>query len=74
MTQVLTATFDNGILRPDEPLLLSPGERVRLILEPLNAAQRDHAVAWEEFEKLCEEAPIHSGGERMTRDELHERR
>jgi predicted DNA-binding antitoxin AbrB/MazE fold protein len=73
MTQIVTATFEHGILRPDVPIHLMPGERVRLTVEPIVTDPQSHTAAWEEFERLCEEAPIHSGGERMTRDQLHER-
>ncbi len=72
MNQIVTATFENGLLKPHEPLNLSPGSKVRLIVEPLGeaeAAERD----WQELEKLWEETSVDSGGQRMTRDELHER-
>jgi predicted DNA-binding antitoxin AbrB/MazE fold protein len=29
----VTATFEDGILRPDQPLPLSPGQRVTLVVE-----------------------------------------
>jgi predicted DNA-binding antitoxin AbrB/MazE fold protein len=35
MSQVITATYTDGILKPDRPLNLSPGTRVRLTLESL---------------------------------------
>jgi predicted DNA-binding antitoxin AbrB/MazE fold protein len=74
MTQIVTATFDKGVLRPDVPLQLTPGDRVCLTIERLDVVLQDQAAAWDEFEKLCEEVPIDSGGERLTRDQLHERR
>lgn len=72
MTQIITATFEHGVLRPDVPIALAPGERVRLTVEPIVSNEQSHAEAWDEFERLCEEAPIHSGGKKLTRDELHE--
>jgi predicted DNA-binding antitoxin AbrB/MazE fold protein len=76
MTQIVNATFDQGVLRPETPVRLSPGERVRIVIESLSGERQEssHEEAWEEFDKLCDEAPIHSGGEHLTRDQLHERR
>jgi predicted DNA-binding antitoxin AbrB/MazE fold protein len=73
MSQIITATFENGVLKPDQPLSLPPGTRVRVVVESLEA-QAERQRAWEELERLCEEFPIDTGGERLTRDQLHERR
>jgi predicted DNA-binding antitoxin AbrB/MazE fold protein len=73
MGQLIIARFENGVLIPEQALNLSPGARVRVIVEPLDAAAQ-RQKAWEELERLCEEFPIDSGGERLTRDQLHERR
>jgi predicted DNA-binding antitoxin AbrB/MazE fold protein len=35
-TTTVTATFENGVLRPDEPLLLAEGTRVLLTIEVLD--------------------------------------
>lgn len=35
MSQVVTATFEDGVFKPDRPLDLSPNARVRLIVEDL---------------------------------------
>jgi len=73
MNQVITATFENGVLRPDQPLGLPSGVRVRVLVEPLQTPG-ERQEAWEEFDRLCEEISVNSGGARMTRDQLHERR
>jgi predicted DNA-binding antitoxin AbrB/MazE fold protein len=70
MGQIITATFENGMLKPDTPLDLPSGSKVRLVVEPVDPDQ----AAWEELEKLWETASVDSGGKLMTRDELHERR
>ena len=73
MAQIIMATFENGILRPDEPLNLPAQARVRLTLEPL-AEGLEVGRAWLELEQLWDEAMVDSGGQRFTRDQLHERR
>ena len=74
MSQVIMATFEDGILKPDQKLDLPPRARVRLTIETLgDAATSDSDRDWEELEKLWEESSIDSGGFRMTRDQLHER-
>ena len=35
MTQTLEAVFDGAIIQPDEPILLAPNTRVRIIIETL---------------------------------------
>lgn len=73
MSQVITAVFESGVLKPEEPLNLPPGARVRLIVESVEG-QAEREKAWKEFDQLCEEVSIDSGGHRLSRDELHERR
>ena len=71
MSQVITATVENGVLRPDHPLELPAGTRVRFVLETLEPEQPGDVR--DELDKLCDEYPIFSG-ERLTREQLHERR
>jgi predicted DNA-binding antitoxin AbrB/MazE fold protein len=73
MSQIVTATFEDGMLKPDVPLDLPPRARVRLVVETLNELTEDARKAWTELERLWDEASIDSRGERMTRDQLHER-
>ncbi len=74
MGQVITATFENGMLKPDEQLDLPPKTRVRLIVMPLDSSAEAIQDAWDELDQLCAEFPIDSGGQLLTRDQLHERR
>ena len=74
MQQIVTGTVENGVLRTDEPIRFVPGTRVRLVVEPMQAPAETVRTAWAEFEQLCDEIPVDSGGVRLTRDELHDRR
>ena len=74
MAQVFTATFEDGVFKPDQPPDLPAQAKVRLIVEPMaDATEVDRDAAWQELERLWEEVEVDSGGERLTRDELHER-
>lgn len=74
MTQV-TATYENGIFKPDGMVPLADRSRVRLTIEPIADWSPEGArAAWEAIQARLKEHPIHGGGRRYTRDELHERR
>jgi hypothetical protein len=74
MTQV-TATFVNGMLKPDQALPLAEQARVKLTIEPLEEWTPEKGrAAWESLKARLRARPIHGGGKRFTRDELHERR
>lgn len=76
MIQVIAATFEDGVFKPDEQLELPPSTRVRLVVQPLGedtqAAQRE--AAWEAIERLWRDSTFDSQGERLSREQLHERR
>jgi predicted DNA-binding antitoxin AbrB/MazE fold protein len=74
MSLVITATFENGVLKPDGHLDLPESARVRLIIDPMVRAQEDDQQAWDELERLWEGGGVDSGGVHLTRDQLHERR
>ena len=75
MVQVIAATFEDGVLKPDEPLQLPPHARVRVVIEPLHEhTQQQRQAAWTAMEQLWRQSKIDSGGERLTREQLHERR
>jgi hypothetical protein len=73
MLAEMTATVDNGILRPDAAIPFPDQTRVKITIETLDAAT-DSTAAWEAIKARLGLRPIHSGGKRFTRDELHERR
>ncbi|MDY0168678.1 MAG: hypothetical protein RBS80_19170 [Thermoguttaceae bacterium] len=73
MKQEITATVVGGGLKLDQPVDLPENSRVCVGIESLieRRARRGEALAaWLE---VCERHPVHSGGLRFTRDELHER-
>jgi len=74
MAQVIFATVENGVLKPDREIGLSPGTKVRITLEPCDQVFADARRACDELDALCDEFPVDSQGLRLTRDQLHERR
>jgi len=75
MAQSFLATFEEGVLKPHEPLTLPPQAQVRVSIEPVVAVTgSERALAWQRIEELWKNSPIDSGGDRLTRDQLHERR
>jgi predicted DNA-binding antitoxin AbrB/MazE fold protein len=74
MSQTILATFEDGVLRPEQRLDLPPHARVRLTVTLV--AEETQAIddSWKELEELWKEASVDSGSERLTRDQLHERR
>jgi hypothetical protein len=69
-------TIDGDVIRLDQPSGLPNATRVELTITPLGVAdsggRSDEFV--DDLERLCEEQPMGSGGQRYTRDEFHERR
>jgi len=75
MVQVLAATFKDGVFKPDEQPALSESARVRLVVEPINgdeSLQREES--WAALQRVWNASTFNSNGDRLTRDELHERR
>lgn len=72
MTAELTATVDNGVLRPDAVLPFPDRTRVKVTIETI-APVEDPATAWEALKARIRLRPVHAGGKHFTRDELHER-
>ncbi len=75
MTTHVTATFENGMLKPDQALPLTEQARVKLTIEPLTDqwTPEKGRAAWEALDKRLQEAPLHFGGERYSREELYDR-
>jgi hypothetical protein len=69
-----TATVMDGRLELDRPLDLPDQSRVRVAVEPLENWKARFNAGLEAWKALCEAHPIHAGGRRYTREELHERR
>jgi predicted DNA-binding antitoxin AbrB/MazE fold protein len=74
MVQVLAATFRDGVFKPDQQPALSESARVRLVVETIDgdeAARRDES--WSALQRLWDTSTLNSGGDRLTRNQLHER-
>lgn len=75
MVQVMAAIFKDGVFKPDQPPALSDSARVRLIVETVSgdeSLRRDES--WATLQRLWAVSRLDSGGDRLTRDQLHERR
>jgi predicted DNA-binding antitoxin AbrB/MazE fold protein len=68
----ITATFENGVLKPIQPLELPEHAEVRLTIEPLvnGKTVAERLAALDELMKIAKPHP----GPHLTRDELNERR
>ena len=74
MTQITEATFDGGVLRPDDRLNLKQSERVRLIVQSLDGPGSDaRRAAMQRLRAGIAQMGFKSVGPYPTRDELHER-
>ena len=73
MSQIITATVENGTLKPDRDLGLASGTKVRVTVEQCDNAIAQANVGCDELDRLCDEIPIDSHENRLTRDQLHER-
>jgi len=74
MVQVVAATFKDGVFKPDQRPALAESTRVRLMVEPIDgdeSARRDES--WAMLQRLWNISNFNSGGDRLNRDELHER-
>ena len=74
MSQIITATFDGAVFKPDDPVELPDRTRVRLVVDCLEDGKAESDQAMDELEKLWDEVSVDSEGVRLTRDQLHERR
>ena len=68
MIQVIAATFQDGVFKPDQRLDLAPLSRVRLIVESLDekSEQTMTQEAWEAVGRLWQQSAIDSQGLRST--------
>jgi predicted DNA-binding antitoxin AbrB/MazE fold protein len=74
MVQVVAATFKDGVFKPDQRPAISESTRVRLVVETINgdeSAQRDES--WATLQRLWNTSSFNSGGDRLNREQLHER-
>ena len=75
MVQNIEAIFEDGVLRPVDPLQLREHQRVKLTVEPIEQPnEEDRRLALERFIDGARGMGFRSAGAYPTRDELHERR
>jgi len=72
MKTEFTATIVGGSLRLDEELSLPEHTRVKVTIEPIGLGSGSLSP-WELLKARLRQRPVHGGGRRYTRDELHER-
>ncbi|HZZ79462.1 MAG TPA: antitoxin family protein [Gemmataceae bacterium] len=74
---IVTATFEDGVLKPTTPLSLPEHAQVRLTVELLHAEIQKAWDATKEQRLAALESSLRLAkpmGEHLTRDQLHERR
>jgi len=76
MIQIIAATFEDGVFKPDQQPVLPDNARVRLLVESGKETTEEElrGQAWASLEELWRTSTFNSHGERLSRDELHERR
>jgi predicted DNA-binding antitoxin AbrB/MazE fold protein len=74
MVQIVAATFKDGVFKPDQRPALADSARVRLVVETINADESTRrSESWAILQSLWSSSGFNSGGDRLTRDQLHER-
>ena len=73
MTKSTEAVYSEGVLRPVEDLGLTEGQRVHVIVEPLDDGLVNRPAAIAKLRTAITEMQFRSSGKLPTRDELHER-
>ena len=58
MSQVITAVFEDGVLKPEKHLNLPARTRVRITVEPLEYPNGSIEWAWGELEQLWDDEPV----------------
>ena len=75
MSQIIEAVFEDGVFKPDQQPELAENTRVRLVIEPVaDSDESRRQQAWNALKRLWQTSAFNSHGDRLTRDELHERR
>ena len=76
MIQVMPATFEHGVFKPDQQPALAESTRVRLLIETMSDDTNEslRQRAWASLQQLCQQSTFDSHGYRLSREQLHERR
>ena len=75
MGQIIHATFQDGVFKPDVPLPFPSMTRVRLIVEPPpeGAREEEDDIVLGEIQRIWDQIDFNSCGPPPQRDELHDR-
>jgi predicted DNA-binding antitoxin AbrB/MazE fold protein len=75
MIDVIQATYEGGVFKPDRPPALAESSRVRLVVESVGGASETsrRQQAWADLQQLWRTSTFNSQGDRLSRDELHAR-
>lgn len=68
MTKQIEAVYENGVLRPDEPLDLKPNTRVRVIIQMPAASQGSRGTLRELFGSVDLGSPTGADNESIDTD------
>jgi predicted DNA-binding antitoxin AbrB/MazE fold protein len=71
MTEIVTATFQDGAFVPEVQTHVPNGSRVRLVVQTIDD-QETREQFLKEFDEFCDAVSV-NGGKHLTRDELHDR-
>ena len=73
MSITADAVYENGTLKFCQALPLAEQERVRVTIESKGDGSNKLQSGLIALRQLCDTEPIHTGGSRFTREELHQR-
>jgi predicted DNA-binding antitoxin AbrB/MazE fold protein len=77
MVQIVAATFKDGVFKPDQRPALSESTRVRLVVETINGDESEQGgrrdESWATLQRLWKTSTFNSAGDRLNREQLHER-
>ena len=75
MVQIIAAIFEDGVFKPEQRPALPDTSRVRLVVEALDDNESTQAAeSWATLQEVWATSSFNSGGDRLNRDQLHERR
>jgi len=74
MTKTAEAIYSGGVLRPIDNLPFAEGQRVRLVVEPVDETALDRAAALARLKAGIATMQFSSDDRLPRRDELHNRR
>jgi predicted DNA-binding antitoxin AbrB/MazE fold protein len=69
----ISLTYKDGVFRPDAPVAMPDGTRVRATLRSVTPDPDKAARALEKIKQIRASGLYRSGGRKFTRDDMHER-